>query len=237
MKIIAVGDIHGNWGKLNALINKQKPDIVLQCGDFGWFPHFHGRKDIALVGKEFDQFGIKTQGTVIYWCPGNHENWDSLDAISRYDKDTLIHPIMKDVYFCEFGAVLTLPDERKVLFVGGADSIDKDCRTEHIDWWKQEVVTESDMYKLPEIDSVDIVISHTVPMYFIEAFPVQFGDFKPFGKLKDMSCIALNMVFDRYKPKQWFSGHFHKYMFGHFNGCDWKGLNMPNNHERWWNEV
>lgn len=37
-KVMACGDTHGNWGKLNQLIANKKPDIILQTGDFGWWP-------------------------------------------------------------------------------------------------------------------------------------------------------------------------------------------------------
>lgn len=37
-KILIVGDIHGDWGKMNALMQQKQPDIAIQCGDFG---HWH----------------------------------------------------------------------------------------------------------------------------------------------------------------------------------------------------
>ena len=236
--ILVTGDIHGDWGSLNTLINKKNPDIILQCGDFGWFPHLH---DIAEINrKRWNQYGIIAPHTKIYWCPGNHENWDSLDKISK-DNDGMIHELSGNVFFCEFGAVLTLPEGETVLFVGGADSIDKYYRTEGVDWWRQETISESDFYKLPDKGIIDIVVSHTIPEYFIKEFPNEFpGTWltKDLGlKFEDPSCKALNQVFDRYKPAYWYSGHFHREMSGTYKNCKWQGLSAPGFGDRWWTRL
>ena len=44
MSIIIAGDFHGNFGPVNTLIAKYKPSMILQCGDFGWWPRFHGQQ-------------------------------------------------------------------------------------------------------------------------------------------------------------------------------------------------
>lgn len=237
MKTLVLGDIHGAWIHINTLINNERPDIVLQCGDFGWWPHFNGSTSFDGTGKQWNQYGLKPQNSKFYFCPGNHENWDSLDNIVKYDSDELmIHQVMDNVFYCEFGATLTLPDGRVVLFVGGADSIDKENREEFISWWRQETISQSEFRRLPEVD-IDIVISHTIPSYFKEAFPRAFSRYVSYRKYEDPSCLALNRVFDMYKPKQWFSGHFHCHMKGHFRGCDWEGLSMPNYEDKWWIEI
>jgi len=33
MKIMIVGDVHGEFGTLNTLINRRKPDMIIACGD------------------------------------------------------------------------------------------------------------------------------------------------------------------------------------------------------------
>jgi len=68
MKIIVTGDIHNQFDYLNALINKKRPDIVMCCGDFGYWPNMRAT-------NEFDY--IKPQGAKILWCDVNHENhWE-----------------------------------------------------------------------------------------------------------------------------------------------------------------
>ena len=226
MKIIVCGDIHCDWSSLNVMINRQKPDIILQCGDWGWWPHFHDLK-LGLPTKPFDQFGVKNHKTKIFWCPGNHENWDDIDS---HGPD--IFEVQKDIFCCPFGTTLDLPTGERVLFVGGADSIDKDSRIEGHSWWRQEIITQREMYNLPDVE-IDIVVSHTVPSVFTKAFE----DLFPFSinfKSNDPSCLALDIVLEKYQPKKWFSGHFHKYMNANYNGCEWIGLDMTFNYGRWW---
>ena len=36
-KIMIIGDVHNEWKIFNHLIKKEKPDIILQVGDFGYW--------------------------------------------------------------------------------------------------------------------------------------------------------------------------------------------------------
>lgn len=214
MKILVMGDVHAEWGLLNTVINKKNPDIILQCGDFGYFPHID---DIAL--KEDD---IKNPNTKIYWCPGNHENWDELDRFG-YN----ITEIKENIFYCPFGTVLELPDKRKVLFVGGAESIDKMYRTEGYSWWKNEIITNDDMdYFYDNIKNpqeIDIVISHTCPTKFTLVGSGGLGRMS--AKSVDPSKKALDIVLEECKPSLWFFGHYHDFQTGRYHNTKWIMLN------------
>jgi len=70
MKILIVGDIHNEFGRLNNLINKKKPEIVICCGDFGYWPEVKWAKPLS---------NIKLQSAKkLLWCDGNHENHGAL---------------------------------------------------------------------------------------------------------------------------------------------------------------
>ena len=230
MKTLIIGDIHGEWGPLNKLINKQSSDIILSTGDFGYWPHFHHKTDLLPRGQVFDQYGIKNVQndhiTKIHWCGGNHENWDELKKFGYTPT-----PIMPAVIFQPFGTTIEI-DGKTILFAGGAESTDKAWRVLGESWWPDEIITRKDMDNLPDME-IDIVISHTVPRkFFHEAYPEFFIYHEE--KLNDPSTFALDIVFDKYKPKQWFSGHFHHYMKGTIEGCEWVGLDMADNIGRWW---
>lgn len=234
MKIIVCGDIHCDWPPLNKLINKKKPDIILQCGDYGWWPHLNGNR-LGLSRKRWNQFGVKNHQngvrTKIFWCPGNHENWDSIDEFGGK-----VFEIQDDIFCCPFGHTMELPTGETVLFAGGADSIDKLGRIEGHSWWPQELISQEEMDNLPDV-KVDIVISHTVPRTFMGIFQAQFrGHVKSYGP-HDPSTFALDLVFEKYRPKKWFSGHFHQHMVGEYLGCKWVGLDMPGHGGRWWIEL
>ena len=225
---LVCGDIHGRWGPLNTLINKEKPNIVLQCGDFGWWPHYHNQKNFDGP-KPWNQYGLKNKGTKVYWCPGNHENWDDLERIEA-SNNSGIYEIMDNVFYCSFGYILTLPDKRKVLFVGGAESIDKDTRIIGNSWWHQEIITYADMDKLPD-EKIDIVISHTLP-FQMACNAKGYQQYK--WKIGDPSMKALDIVFEKYKPSLWYAGHFHWHEETVYRNCLFTVLNMPGNWSKWW---
>lgn len=225
MLTLMVGDIHGDWGSLNVLINKKSPDFIIQLGDFGWWPHFHNKKGLLGKNKKFNQFGIKNKNTKIYWIPGNHENHSDLDCLTDY---TPIE-IQNGITYCPFGTVIEL-EGRKILCCGGAESIDKHLRTEGIDWWKNEIISQEDLDNLPDTD-IDMIISHTAPRSFLK----KAGWFNE--KFIDPSTFALDLILNRYKPKYWFSGHFHEYKKETIDYCEWTSLSMPNTGDKWWKEL
>jgi len=238
--IIVLGDIHARWGLVNTLINKKKPDIVLQVVDLGWFPHWDGKKeqDTAMTSqgwtykyKTFDQFGLKMHNTTMYWCCGNHENHaDLIERVKSRETE-----VMPSVFYMPFGTTLVLEDGRVVLFCGGARSTDRKWRTEGIDWWPEEEVTLKGLDELPETN-IDIVISHTCP----EEFLAQMDD-RGIIKVdltnpnqKDGSRHALSYVLNKYKPDLWYFGHFHKQCAGQFRGTRWYCIDMVAHGKQYW---
>lgn len=225
LKVIICGDIHGDWRQINTLINHKNPDVILQVGDFGWWPHFHNTYGFSKK-KKFDQFGIKNHSTKIAWIPGNHENWDDLKCITDYEP----LEIQDNITYCPFGTVLEI-NNQKILCCGGAESIDKEWRKEGVSWWKGETITQGDMDNLPDCD-IDVVISHTAPRNWIE----NSGRYS-MDKQRDPSSFALQLIFERYRPKKWFNGHFHYYMNAKIDGCEWVSLDMAGNLGKWWTKL
>ncbi len=244
--IIVCGDVHGQWPGLNKLISKENPEIILQCGDFGWWPKFHnthkiysgyeevdgkiegdawGRSVGTRKHRKWDQFDIEVAGTKIYWCDGNHEDhWNLKEASSE---------VMPSVYYMKRGSILSLPDGRNVMFMGGAESIDKEYRTLGINWFPGEVITQRDIEDLPDI-KIDIIISHTCPLEFHQAILTAARPYWGWqNKIKDPSAHALSYILSRYEPSLWYFGHFHIYKTGvHFN-TKWSCLNHSSNPD-WW---
>lgn len=124
------------------------------------------------------------------------------------------------------GSVLTLADGRKVLFIGGALSIDREYRILGESWFVEETITQRDIEELPD-DDIDIVISHTAPLEFK---CVDYHD--KFGI--DPSRQALSYVLEKYHPKLWYHGHMHLYKEGFDKGCHWTCLSDICGSQRWW---
>lgn len=221
-KILIVGDLHGDWGKLNALLTKKQPDIVLQCGDFGWWPKMEVSKQV-LYGQQkiWKLKGIKPGNAKIYFCDGNHEEHPLLT------QDALIHEMYDNVYHASRGSVLKLPNGLNVLFIGGADSIDKNQRTIGHDWFGEENISYDQFEMAMAIEErIDIVISHTCPGLF-EVIGSE-------GKVYDSNRIALNQILNKYKPTLWYFGHWHKSMEGKYNDTYWRCLDYPGHGGMWW---
>lgn len=209
MKIIAIGDIHGDFNSFNSFINEQQADIILQCGDNAYYWN-KNNKGI-----------IKPQGTKIYFVPGNHENWDMFEEkIGRHGKSPI--EVEKNIFMCPIGSILEI-NNKTVLFIGGADSIDKQCRLPKISWWNQEILTYKDFEYISEnVKKADIIISHTVPEYF--PVGIQHTD-----KINDPSRKILNLIQDKYNPELLIAGHWHEYISGRYNSTNWFVLDMiPN---------
>ena len=209
--IYIVGDVHGDWARINSFINKKNPEAVIIAGDVAYF---WKHEPLTNKGK------IKTNGTKVYWVPGNHENMDIVKS-AKYPPGG-IYEVDENVFMCAFGSTLTI-DGKTFLFCGGADSIDKVWRIEGKSWWRNETIQNNEFYALPDPADVeiDIVISHTKPNYF---HLTGIDDFR-IHKYNDPSCKALDQVFQMYHPKMWFFGHFHLADKNVYQGCEWFALN------------
>lgn len=248
--VMIVGDLHGVWRKINSLVAKYKPSIVLQVGDFGWWPKFSKTTKISTgvwrrspgdtVGlkqeTKWDQYGLKLWHSKLYFCPGNHEDWVDLES-----KATSWNPypveLYKNVFYMPRCSTLDLPDGRRVLFMGGASSIDKAERTAWYDWFPQELITIEDVDHLPET-KIDIVVSHACPLEFKEQLNESSDDWRVQDsywsqKFWDPSCNYLSRVLEKYDPKWWFFGHYHVAKFDKTFNTRWVCLNKQSD-TGWW---
>ncbi len=218
-----MGDVHGDFGRLNTFVNHKRPSLILQCGDFGYWPRHVSRRE----KRRRELIVPKMHGSKLAWCAGNHEDYDSLKML----EDNEVYP---NVFYMKRGSTLELPDGRVVLFMGGAESHDKEWRVaqerdggEKV-WFAEERITEQDVANLPDCH-VDIVISHAAPR-----------EFEVWGHGHDMlqhdpSRMALSAVLHRYKNSVslWFFGHYHARLVGSYQNVRYFGLTMAGSSD-WW---
>lgn len=239
-----MGDVHGNWGALNSLMNKlsqKNPDEnikIFQLGDFGywWTPTLSTGFD---ENGEYFTFSCTPEPNTIkipenvqlYWVDGNHENHNEREKYALGE----IHEIEPRFYYCARFSTLELPEIGKLLFIGGADSIDKHLRTEDKSWWKNEIISAQEMdffyENLEKFDNIDIVVSHTCPNYFeLKRIPT-IG-----VKGNDPSKKALDIILDECNPKLWYFGHYHRFQTGKHKNTNWRMLNMSSQ-TNWYEEY
>lgn len=230
MKISFCGDTHGQFMAIDNLIVREKPDLVIQCGDFGIWNDKYGRFNKVKCQSH-------NRNVPVYFCRGNHENHDVLDTFpdfkisnlknsERVIKNLVVKennlsieqweilknktfPFADNFYLCESGSILSPAENCKILFIGGAVSTDRHLRKEHISWWKQETMYQYQIdYLLDLIDSrpsIDIVVSHTAPLDVVN----KVTSFNSIEKMRDPTSKLLSVVHEKLHPKLWFFGHFH----------------------------
>ena len=188
-RIMLLGDVHGGWASLTKLIKKERPELIIQLGDFGYFP----RSDFFGYG---DTSSINLMGANIVFCGGNHEDWYSLNEIARSNR----LEISPGIFYAPRCSTMVLPDERKILFMGGAASIDRNVRIEGVDWFREEIILEGVMYRLPDIN-IDVLACHTTPLEFL---PI-----KDSFEFPDPSRGILSEIVKKYSPPNLYCAHWH----------------------------
>lgn len=203
--IYILGDLHGNWERLDWLAkNVQPDDIVIQVGDFGMY----GDSLFKLKGKFFFGFPCK-----VYVVDGNHEDFSIVNEFSK-DEPTEFAP---NFFYMPRGYVMDIEGEL-FGFLGGAESVDKYWRV--IDgpkrtWYFEERIVQDDVDRLMKnLDgrTPDVLITHAPPQFAIAAnFPrLRESDWGlPLGWV-DESAWKVSRVHWAVKPKKHYCGHMHK---------------------------
>lgn len=102
-----------------------------------------------------------------------------------------------------------IPDytvEGSTFYMGGAFSIDWYLRTEGLNWWAAEQLSENELSVAIDIYSTakpDIVITHDAPS--------KIACEKLFGvrEIRNRTATALQMMWEIHRPRVWIHGHWH----------------------------
>lgn len=223
MKITIVGDSHGNTDWLLNVID-QSTDCIVQLGDFGYW----GESKQAQRYLNDISSALVNQNKSLYFVDGNHENFDSLDQVDKYNRRTAegfvevkpnLYHVTRGLDWNWYGKTFAA--------MGGARSIDQKYRTPGVSWWIQEQITFEQMQSIADKKPVDYLFTHDAP----SCIPMQLGDYLE----STMHRAQLDKVGAIFQPKMWFHGHYHRYLeyeFRHRNsysqvvGLDCDG--MPN---------
>jgi hypothetical protein len=152
-----LGDIHGDFFVLGEKVRQAKEKgavAVIQVGDFGYYPRLIAKlRQLDLV-------------LPVYWIDGNHEAHEYfLD-----DPNTQTHT---NVMFVPRGSVIEI-DGRRIAFMGGASSVDKESRLMYgMHWSVLENIRPRDVSRMQEElakvnNKVDMFISHVPPQSVIQ---------------------------------------------------------------------
>jgi len=205
--IVFIGDIHGEFGQLNSFMNEfyskhKEPITFIICGDVAYF--WLNEPTPIIKRPPYSK---------IIWIPGNHENWEMVDT---YELGKL-HELQDGVFMASFGAIEEI-EGHKIMFCGGAESIDKNLRTPFIDWFPQEIITNKDMNFLFDeipIQKIDILVSHTCPQRVFPHLSKKIEWLEE--RSSDPSVYALDIIVDKFNPNLCVFGHFHRFTEGNIS--------------------
>lgn len=234
--IIFCGDIHGNWESLIREIKRL--DLVdctiIQVGDFGmgFSPR---KKDMAAL--KYINITLKARNITLYAIRGNHDNPEYFNGKISTSNINLIPDY----------SVLNI-DNRKLLCVGGALSIDRkpsniktdfngrpwSGRKEGFNYWTDEAfVLKPELCK--DLTDIEIVITHSAPDFCEPRTKSGLSDWAVSDRSLIEDCAKErndhSKLYDILKEnknplKYWFYGHFHYYRRERFDDTEFVLLDI-----------
>lgn len=221
MKTLYIGDIHGDFDWMEKVIDHfidrfEKPDRIVQVGDFGYFPRWD------FIAEYNRDYKFKDYGIPQWFIRGNHE--DHVHLLGKYGGATDPAPV-------GYGPWKFIPDgfvRDSTLYIGGAFSIDKRARTDvhpaQDKWTTMEELNDIQFQNiLDSVDeSIETVVSHDCPrdvlphIHGSKTFPTRTGRW-------------LEKIREKIKPKQWIFGHHHKSLNFTIDGCTYNLLDTVSN--------
>jgi hypothetical protein len=201
MKVLVLGDCHGEWTAMNLVIAKamkEHSDIthIVQVGDFGYA--WPGIKPLKLSRSYFtDEELDKLENEIVkLWLDGNHENFTKLvEDCGDWQPGWR---------WMSRGEVLKI-EHYRLMFFGGAESWDRDRRIEGVSWWSDEQITYMQTASALGRGHIDAIFSHEHPSCFSYS-DNRYGS----DDVSQGAKLSLQALHDEYKPAFWFFGHHHR---------------------------
>ena len=208
--VYITGDIHGNPEKILCFCEQNdcsENDVIIILGDAG-FNYFNNRRDIAV--KQI----IKTVKPIVFCIHGNHEiRPQKIPTYKQkyynggkvwYEED---YPRL---LFAQDGEIYEF-ENKKVLVIGGAYSVDKQYRLSlGYGWWPDEQPSkEIKNYVQRQIASnlVDVILSHTCPYKYIPRDTFLTGIDQ--STVDDSTEKWLDTIEGSVNYSSWYCGHWH----------------------------
>ena len=196
------GDCHGEFARLWRFIKKFNlgvGDNIIVCGDMGLYWN-KDKRDAEFWAKQYEE---NCNGVHLWWIDGNHENFDIIKTFGNKSYECSPH-----ITYLPRGTVLKTPIGN-MLFVGGADSVDKIFRTEHLSWWKEERITEEDIEGIT--GHYKYVFSHCCPY---DVFVNNKAHLCTLSNINEKVAIhdsekMLEKLRNNITYGYWFFGHYH----------------------------
>ena len=205
-RVAVCADWHGNLGWLRMLtraLPNLAPEVttVLQLGDWGMDP--------TATDPLFAEAGVER----VFVTLGNHDRFDLISPLLEAHPGAAVR-VSDITWILPRPARLTIGD-RTVLSLGGAASVDRRWRTEGLDWWPDEAITDEHVAAAVAGGPADVMLTHESPANtpvravreLLGTNPRRF----PAEALKESarSRARVSGVWDAVRPELLMHGHMH----------------------------
>ena len=208
--IYITGDTHRDFDRIFEFTKKYKTtqkDYLLILGDVG-INYYLNESDKVLKEE------LKKLPITLLCIQGNHEerpeNIKSYHLINMFNGKVFIENDYPNLIFLKDGEIYNI-NNKKVLVIGGAYSIDKQFRIINgYHWFKDEQPskeTKDKILSLIENEKIDIILSHTSPLKYepIETFYSGINQ----NTVDTTTEKFLDIVEKKTNYQKWYCGHFH----------------------------
>ena len=216
-----IGDTHGLQNLYNILKSYTEQheindDVFIHVGDVGigfdkWKRDRHELQKIDAL--------MRNAQCRLLMIRGNHDNpiyWsEDLDTLPEYANAVQDLQSLTNIELISDYTVSTINNKR-ILFVGGAISVDRNLRTEGRDYWRDEAIRmfPLDVFEQEKYNGVDTLITHSnlnlLPPFgnVYELFGQELGD--DLTKERAYLTALYNKLNDRHPITHYFYGHHHQ---------------------------
>lgn len=217
--IYITGDTHREFYRLHN-IEKNKNNMLIILGDTG-INYYLDERDKTLK-EQLNSYNIK-----LFCVQGNHEerpeNISTYKEIDMFGGKVFIEEAYPNLIFAKNGELYDI-DNKKVLVIGGAYSVDKNYRIIYrYPWFKDEQLSKEEVDNILNKykgQHIDIVLSHTCPLKY-EPTEVFMKGIDQSNVDKSMEKF-LDKVEESIDYDKWYCGHYHiekkidklEFMFG-----------------------
>ena len=210
--IYITGDTHGNFARVEDFCRQMRTteeDILIILGDAGI--NFYG-----YVRDHIRKEKLRDLPITLFCIHGNHEcrpgTIASYKEVSWHGGTVYVEDEFPNLIFAKDGEIYDL-NGRKTIVIGGAYSVDKFYRIAHgLEWWPDEQpsaeIKAEVEHKLEEAGwTVDVVLSHTVPLKY-EPTEIFISGINQ-AKVDKSTEEWLDRIEDQLNYDKWYAGHYH----------------------------
>jgi hypothetical protein len=180
-----IGDVHGKYDPYKKII--RDCDRSIQVGDLGVGFYSPCRMTGALKSMQNPPHQAMTEGSHRF-IRGNHDNPLICRGHSQSISDGTI--------------------EGDTMYIGGALSIDRQWRTEGLDWWADEELSYTELDRLITIYSAyqpHVMVTHDCP----ESHATNLVRGYEKTRYPSRTREAFQSMIETHRPEVWIHGHWH----------------------------